>query len=400
MTVTRSRYPLIPRTPLGTALALGVFTLGFFGGTPAAASGITALLADGRTLENVRVLPGAAGDQVRLTRPAAPEVTVPAPDLLVLDFGKTPGQSSVPTARFANGDQVHGAVTFPNARQVKISAGWGTLTAPLAWCSALRLDEKAALPPPAGRDAVVLANDRADGEIQSIEGGKVHLLLSGKRIALDLARVHALAFGPRPRTPDESKGLLVSLDLGGGERLTGRWVRLGEDVLTVRLAWGGTVDVPVASLARLEVKNGRLVYLSDLKPSESRQIPYLDQALPPRADLAVSGRPLRLRGRPYRRGLGVHSRSELTYALDGGYREFAATVGIDDAVGGSGSVVFRVFGDEKLLFETGVVRGGEPAVEIKVPVRGVLLLRLEADFGDEGDVADHADWAEARLLRP
>jgi hypothetical protein len=29
----------------------------------------------------------------------------------------------------------------------------------------------------------------------------------------------------------------------------------------------------------------------------------------------------------------------------------------------------------------------------------VLLLRLEVDYADAGDVADHADWADARLLR-
>jgi hypothetical protein len=38
-------------------------------------------------------------------------------------------------------------------------------------------------------------------------------------------------------------------------------------------------------------------------------------------------------------------------------------------------------------------------VEINVDVKRVLILRLEVDYADAGDVADHADWADARLLR-
>jgi hypothetical protein len=36
---------------------------------------------------------------------------------------------------------------------------------------------------------------------------------------------------------------------------------------------------------------------------------------------------------------------------------------------------------------------------VSVDVSGVVLLRLEVDEADNGDVADHADWAEARLLK-
>jgi hypothetical protein len=165
------------------------------------------------------------------------------------------------------------------------------------------------------------------------------------------------------------------------------------------MEWGDTIDVPVASLSRLEVKNGKLVYLSDLKPSENRQTPYLEGAFPLMADRSVSGHALRLGGKSYARGLGVHSRSEVTYALNGGFQTFQAVTGVDDGVGSGGSVLFRVFGDEKLLYEGPVLRGGDLPLEVKVDVKKVVLLRLEVDYADGGDAADHADWADARLLR-
>jgi hypothetical protein len=193
---------------------------------------------------------------------------------------------------------------------------------------------------------------------------------------------------------------VLSLDLGGGERVTGRWTSLTPDLLTVKLEWGDTLEVPVASVSRLEVKNGKLVYLSDLQPAEVRIIPYLDGNYQFQQDRSAAGRPLRLAGKTYARGLGTHSRTEVTYALDGGFETFAATLGLDDAVGNSGSVIYRVYGDDRMLYESPVVRGGDAPIDLKLPLKGVLLLRLEVDYADGGDAADQANWADARLLRP
>jgi hypothetical protein len=386
--------PLLPSALAATA------ALGLLLGGPVQAQDTSVMLADGRTLDRVTLKPGPGADQVVLERPDGGPLTISAQDLLVVDFGKVSGRALTPTVRMANGDQVFGKVTFPGPRQVKIAAGWGSITVPLHSCSAIRVDEKTPMPGPVTKDTLILANDRVEGEIQGVAGGKVNIELGGKAVPLDLSRVLALALGPRGRPAENPPGLLLSLDLGGGERLTGRWMKLTPDVLSVRMEWGDTLDVPVASISRLEVKNGKLVYLSDLKPSEVKQVAFLDGRFPFQVDKAVSGRPMRMGGRGFRRGLGVHSRCDLTYTLDGNYAVFAATLGIDDAVGGQGSVVFRVYGDEKLLYETPVMRGGDPAVENKeVEIKGVVLLRLEVDYADGGDAADHANWADARLLR-
>lgn len=357
------------------------------------------MLADGQTLEKVTLKAGAAKEQLVIERTGQAATTISIQDLLVVDFGKIPGRAVPASVRFLNGDTVYGKVTFPGPRQVKVAAGWGSITAPLAWCSAIRLQDKAALPGTVEQDTLILPTDRVQGEIDSIANGKVNVKLGGAVVPVDLSRVSALAFAGKGRN-DERPGLRLGLDLGGGEKITGQWVSLTPDVLTVKTEWGATVDVPVASLSRLEVKNGKLVYLSDLKPAELRLVPYLDGSFTLGRDRSVGGRPLRLAGKAYARGLGAHSRSDVTYALDGGFQTFAATLGIDDAVGAAGSVIFRIFGDDKPLFESPVVRGGDKPIELKLPVKGILLLRLEVDYADGGDTADQADWADARLLRP
>ncbi len=64
-----------------------------------------------------------------------------------------------------------------------------------------------------------------------------------------------------------------------------------------------------------------------------------------------------------------------------------------------GSVVFRVRGDGRLLFESGETTGSDPPREIAVDVAGVRRLTLECDESGDLDLGDHADWAAARLIR-
>ena len=105
-------------------------------------------------------------------------------------------------------------------------------------------------------------------------------------------------------------------------------------------------------------------------------------------------------GRLFDKGLGVHSKTELDYSIGGAYESLVSTIGIDDTVRPSGSVVFRILGDGKVLFDSGALTGQDPPREIKVDVKGVNILTLIVDYGDGLDLADHADWGGVRLLKP
>ncbi len=106
-----------------------------------------------------------------------------------------------------------------------------------------------------------------------------------------------------------------------------------------------------------------------------------------------------LSGERFEKGLGVHSRTELDYELARGYETFVATLGIDDAVRPRGSVVFRILGDGKVLYETAMLTGTSGPHLCRVDLTGVTLLTLVVDYGDSLDLADHADWGGARLLK-
>ena len=109
------------------------------------------------------------------------------------------------------------------------------------------------------------------------------------------------------------------------------------------------------------------------------------------------GKALTIGGRVFDRGLGVHAASELRYALGGQCTTFSALVGIDDEVGQRGSAQFRVYGDGTLLFDSGLRRGGHPALALNVSVAGVKELRLSVSDGGDNNYYDHADWAQAAV---
>lgn len=110
------------------------------------------------------------------------------------------------------------------------------------------------------------------------------------------------------------------------------------------------------------------------------------------------GQPLRMRGRVYQKGLGVHPPSLLRFRLGGVCSRFTAEVGIDDEKGSGGSAVFQVWSDGEKIFDSGVMTSATPPRPVDLSVAGRLDLRLFVGTADDGFINDHADWAEARLI--
>jgi hypothetical protein len=193
------------------------------------------------------------------------------------------------------------------------------------------------------------------------------------------------------------------------QKLLGAWTTLQEqiekapreDLLSLRetAAERQVVSLPEPPRRKLlsaapALQDG--VYLSDVPWASARSGWSPNQDGLPRRDRDIEGRPMRLGTRVFRKGLGTHAPSEIVYGLDGKYSRFAATVGGAEA---GGSVVFQVYGDERLLFESGVLRGMREVKSIDVPISGFQRLRLVVTDAGDGYNADEANWAEARLLK-
>jgi len=116
------------------------------------------------------------------------------------------------------------------------------------------------------------------------------------------------------------------------------------------------------------------------------------------ANQSVEGHPLSIGGEKFAHGLGTHAASTLRVALGGKGLSFTATVGVDDEVGTRGSVTFRVSGDGKKLWESALLRGGQPGQKVQVDIKGIKNLILAVGDGGDDMNYDHADWAEAQFV--
>ncbi len=114
---------------------------------------------------------------------------------------------------------------------------------------------------------------------------------------------------------------------------------------------------------------------------------------------ARAGKPLRIAGQDFTRGLCCHAPSEIIIRLPAPGDTFTAIVGIDSneqTSGGRGSVEFsvKVGGNEK--FHSGVLREGMPGKAVKVDLAGATEFIIHGDPTPDGIACDHADWVEAR----
>lgn len=115
-------------------------------------------------------------------------------------------------------------------------------------------------------------------------------------------------------------------------------------------------------------------------------------------DTEVGGHPLKLAGKTYAKGLGLGSPGEVMYDLGERCSRLTARVGVDDYVQDSDGATasFQVFADERLVFDSGVLRPGK-VVDLDVPLAGVSTLQLRVTGGGDGWYGDRGDWVNPRL---
>ncbi|MDT7787337.1 MAG: alpha-glucosidase [Pseudonocardiales bacterium] len=191
--------------------------------------------------------------------------------------------------------------------------------------------------------------------------------------------------------------------LAPGESISGRWrLRVGPGI--------GVVDVPVvATFQDVHVEQAVKAFVPPPVPVNGAQVsglPFMSETNgwgPVERDRSNGessggdGTALSIGGVAYAKGLGVHAPSEVSVYLGRGCSRFSAKIGLDDETKEPGSVAFQVLGDDKPLYDSGVLRGKAAAVPIDVDVTGVRMLSLRVTDGGDGRNFDHADWAEAML---
>lgn len=118
----------------------------------------------------------------------------------------------------------------------------------------------------------------------------------------------------------------------------------------------------------------------------------------PQVDKTIQGKPLSIAGKAFDKGVGTHANSVMYIALKKGASKFIAYVGVDDEVGShKGIIEFRLYGDDRKLWSSSIMKAGEPAKKVNVNLEGVETLILAVNSASDGINYDHADWSQAKF---
>ena len=349
---------------------------------------------------------------------------------VAIDVGRITGLSAVqvppsPAARpslwvrLADGSEVVAADYTATGDRAKIATFDGhVLEPPLVGIAAVRFQPqkdavagqwKALLEArPAGDLLVVRVGNALDshrGVIADVGDDVVRFELDGEVLPVRRAKVHGLIYyRPAMDGADDAACRIVDVD---GSRWAARSLVMRDGDLHWTTMSGVEVTRPAADVIRVDFSQGKVVYLSDVKPESSEWTPYfgadadleiLRSLFAPREDRSLRSGPLQLDGTTYAKGLAMHSRTTLEYRLPGAFRRFQALVGIDDRARPRGNARLVIRGDGRVLFDA-TVAGTDPPKPLDLDISGVRRLSILVDFGEDLDVADDVDLCDARLVK-
>jgi hypothetical protein len=235
-----------------------------------------------------------------------------------------------------------------------------------------------------------------DGVLMAMGDQKVTFRLGDQDKQIETRLVKAIRLAAPPATAAAAGRILFT----DGSELLFSSAKLEGDRFSFFTAAAGEVSVPRKSVAGIRFRSGRMTPLAAITPAEVQEYGLFDSNFPHRLDRSVGGGPLRLGGRTYASGIGLHSFAQLAYKIDGQYKLFAAMVGIDDAVRPAGNATLVFLGDGKELAKPQVLTGKDAPREVRLDVTGVKSFVVRVEFGpDNLPVGDHVDLGAARLIK-
>ncbi len=203
----------------------------------------------------------------------------------------------------------------------------------------------------------------------------------------------AMATRARPVEPH------VRVHLESGARLTCTSIDLNGGKVAASYVDGALLGMRSGGVARLDVIGGRWQGLSSLRPLTYEHTAMLGLPWEYRRGSNVLGNAIQVGGESFEAGLGVHSRSRLSFELKGQFVEFVTRFGLDDSAGPMGDVDVSVLVDGTTRFSQTGVRVGDLSDVIRVDVRQAKRIELVVDFGKNGDIQDRFNWVEPGLIR-
>ncbi len=304
-----------------------------------------------------------------------------------------------------NDDQWPGRPVGIKGQNFVFSApGLGRLQVPLTQVLAMRRSSGLHVSrKPADHDTVFLKNgDALTGVFDTLAGSGIEFSSKLGKITIPLKRVRGLVLGGAAMRPPRK--LRARVVLSSGLTLTTGYLNWpGGGTVQVKDPAGTILKIPAANIRRIRMVGGRTNFLSRLTPSKITHVFYFSaERWPVQKNSNVLGQPLRVNGRVYHHGLGVHTSTTLTYALGGKYKTLVIRPALDDSARPFGEARVSIAVDGKTVFQK-TLHSEAPqnsAPPLALPLNGARTLTLSAVSAGHAGVQGRVDFLHAALVKP
>jgi len=242
--------------------------------------------------------------------------------------------------------------------------------------------------------------DQLPGVVREIRDNNVVFEFDNERLEVPRAKIEGILFRPLPATEMSEPKCRVKDRDGGIWQV--KSLTLKQDRLVLETVAGASLQLVAQRLLEIDFSSANLLYLSDLEAESSDYKPYFNSASTPssvRDWFKPRGAPLTLAGTTYEKGLMLHSRTVMSYRLPQNYRQFVATVGIDEKYRSTANLTLVISGDGRPLL-TRTIKGEDEPFGVELNIDGVRRLRILVDFGEDlSDAGDLLFLCDARLVK-
>lgn len=288
---------------------------------------------------------------------------------------------------------------------VKASSGSLAIAFPLESVVCVRMTSEKNVPaidvalskPLPDRDQMIVKTDEApiilSGLLTKLSDTEGVMDIDGVSRTIAREKIMAVVLAQSP-TPSKAAANLLLVD---GSSIPGAPRALSQNVLTWSVDERRDASIPLPQVAGIEFSSQRIVFLSDLSTIKAEEAPLVTFPQPYRRDASATGTPLRLGNETFSKGLGVHAQSELTIDIPSGAEAFFVTVGIDSDAGARGDCEVKIVVDAREAYSQRI-RASESPRQVKIDVQRARRLTLVVEAGEDLDLGDAVDWADARFL--
>jgi hypothetical protein len=275
----------------------------------------------------------------------------------------------------------------------------------IAWDGSADLEQQIGLPS-ADSDSVIVATDngerKVNGIVELLNGEQLQINYQNESRKIGVEKIKAVIMADIGL--DGPSGSAATIELTDGSSIVGVIRELADQKLKLQLAGSGFLEIDTGAIANILIQSDRLVYLSDLEPADVQQRNEFTLQRSWQKDRSVELNRLAIRvGKTdkiieFNKGLGTQSFTQLIYDNTNEYDRFQATVGINVETNGHGDCLLVVRGDGIELWSQRI-RGNHEPVDLDVAIGDMRRIALVVYPGEEFDLADHADWGNARFIK-